>query len=126
MWTYRCYDDGEEPNLWQRWYESNREFNGTHDAVFRALESMTAWDEPYTKYLDKKNRIVEVRLTGSPKHRILGCYSGRRYEFIILGTCIHKQRVYTPKDIQKTVAKRKKEIEQDSERTKPCVRPRRP
>lgn len=124
MWTYRCYDDGREPNLWQRWYDSNAEYRGSHDAVFGMLEQMTDWRMPLVDLLIEKHRIFEVRLTGKVRHRILGIYSAyARKEFIILATCTHKQRVYDPHDIKKTAVKRKNEILQDLERTKPCVRP---
>jgi hypothetical protein len=124
MWTYRCFDDGRQPNLWQRWYEENPGFQGSHDSVFEMLESRQVWGRPHADFLDKENRIVEVRLTGNPKHRILGFYGEMRGEFIILGTCIHKQRVYTPHGIRETVVDRKIEIQNNQGRAIGCVRPK--
>jgi hypothetical protein len=92
MWTFRCYDDGGEPDLWHRWYASNPDYQGSHDAVFDVLENRQAWGPPFAEFLDKQNRIVEVRLSGRVKHRILGFYSAARWEFIIVGTCFHKQK----------------------------------
>jgi transcriptional regulator with XRE-family HTH domain len=91
MWTYRCYDDGRKPNLWQRWYDSSPDFQGSHDSIFEMLESRVNWGPPHAKFLDSENRIIEVRLTGKVKHRILGFYGDTRGEFIVLGTCFHKQ-----------------------------------
>ena len=124
MWKYRCYDDGGQPNLWQRWYNLNTDFQGSHDAIFEMLESRLNWGPPHTEFLDKENRIVEVRLTGKVKHRILGFYGDTRHEFIVLGTCIHKQRVYTPHGIRDTVVDRKNEIQKSQGRAVACVRPK--
>jgi len=127
MWTYRVFDEGGEPNLWQRWYDENPQFRGTHDAVFRILEQLDNWKPPYADFLNKDKRIVEVRLNGNIKHRILGFVSPvTRREFIVLGTCTHKQRVYDPPDIKKTVVKRKKDVERDLTRTIACARPTEP
>jgi hypothetical protein len=109
MWKYRCYNDGRHPNLWRRWYDSNPKFQGSHDSIFEMLESRQNWGPPHAEFLDKENRIVEVRLTGKVKHRILGFYSDVRGEFIVLGPCIHKQGVYTPHGIRETVVDRKNE-----------------
>src|SRR5437763_658057 len=108
MWTYRCYDDGRTPNLWQRWYTAHPDYRGSHDAIFDTLEQMVEWKPPYVDFLNKNERIVEVRLRGRVKHRILGIYSNkRRAEFIVLGTCNHKGKVYEPPNIEKTVIERK-------------------
>jgi hypothetical protein len=125
MWTYSCYDDGGQPNLWQRWYDSNLEFQGSHDAIFGMLEDRQSWGPPHAEFLDKENRIIEVRLTGKVKHRILGFYSEDvRGEFIVLGTCFHKQDVYTPPDIRSTVVDRKNEIKKNRGKAIACVRPK--
>jgi hypothetical protein len=124
MWTYRCYDDGRQPNLWRRWYESNPNFRGSHDSIFEMLETRVNWGPPHTRYLDDENRIVEVRLSGKVKHRILGFYSDVQLEFIVLGTCIHKQRVYTPHGIRDTVVIRKNEIQSNQGKAIACVRPK--
>lgn len=123
MWTFRCYDDGGTPNLWQRWYDENSDYQGSHDSIFEMLESRQNWGPPYTEFLDKENRIVEVRLTGKVKHRILGFYGDVRNEFIVVATCFHKQDVYTPADIKDTAARRKREIAQKKTKAISCVRP---
>ena len=124
MWKYRCYDDGGQPNLWQRWYDANPGFQGSHDLIFEMLESRLKWGPPHTEFLDTDNRIVEVRLTGKVKHRILGFYGDTRGEFIVLGTCIHKQHIYTPHGIRDTVVDRKNEIQKNRGRAISCVRPK--
>ena len=78
------------------------------------------WGPPHTEFLDTENRIIEVRLTGKVKHRILGFYGDTRGEFIVLGTCFHKQNVYSPPGIKQ----RKNEIEMDQRRAITCVRPK--
>lgn len=90
------------------------------------LEQRTDWREPHAKYFDKKERIIEIRLTGNPKHRILGFYGGKQKEFIVLATCTHKQKVYDPPGIRKTVVKRQKEIVATPSKAKSCVRPSKP
>ena len=124
MWNYRCYDDGRTPSLWQRWYDQNKDKRGTHDSVFRMLEQQKQWTNTvHTKIFDKNNGIIEVRLTGNPKHRILGFYGEAQREFVILGTCTHKQHVYDPPSIRKTVVSRKKEILENKLKAQVCVRP---
>lgn len=122
MWTYRCYDDGKSPNLWQRWYAETSGAQGAHDANFEILEQQPQWKPPHTKFFDKPNRIIEVRLQGTVKHRILGVY-GKEREFIVLGACYHKQKVYFPHDIRRTVIKRKNEIDADNSKAIRCERP---
>lgn len=124
MWTYRCYDDGETPNLWDRWYLANADFNGQHDAIFDMLEQLVSWREPHAKFFITEERIIEIRLTGPVKHRVLGYYGdGARWEFVVLGVCNHKGAVYDPPDIRKTVVKRKKEIERGLKNALACERP---
>lgn len=124
MWTYRCYDDGKGDCPWRRWYDANPAYQGSHDAIFDLIETQEVWNYPAVDILDKNNRIIEVRLRGKVKHRILGFYSGRSCEFVIVGFCYHKQQVYHPKDIKNTAVKRKKAIEQDPTNARPCQRPR--
>ena len=123
MWSYRCYDDGKPGCPWQRWYDENPDFQGSHDSVFDTLEGLNNWGPPEADILDKDNRIIEVRLSGKVKHRLLGFYGGTRYEFVIVGFCYHKQRNYYPPAIKNTVVKRKRAIENDAKRAKSCTRP---
>jgi hypothetical protein len=123
MWVYRCYNDGNSPHLWKGWYDGHAAYRGTHDAIFDILEQQVAWKEPWAKFFDKPNRIIEVRLTGDVKYRILGFYGQARMEFIVLGICSHKQRVYDPPDIRKTAVRRKSEIEKNPAKALRCVRP---
>ncbi|MCK1562454.1 hypothetical protein IVB08_00315 [Bradyrhizobium sp. 173] len=124
MWKYRCYDDGGQPNLWRRWYESNADVQGSHDSVFDGLETMVSWREPWTKFIDKGERIIEVRLSGKLEWRVFGFHSGAQREFVVLGAGSKKGKVYTPADIKKTVIKRKKEVEADLGKAPSCGRPK--
>lgn len=125
MWTYRCYDDGRSPCLWKRWYddEGNKVYRGSHDSAFGILEQQTQWREPNAKFFDKDHRIIEVRLSGKVECRILGFYGKSRYEFIVIATCYHKDKVYSPKDIRTIAQQRKAEIESDIGRAPICDRP---
>jgi len=123
MWSYRCYDDGKVPNLWQRWYDAHPEVQGSHDAVFHFLEQRDQWREPFSKVFDKNLKIIEVRLNGKVKYRILGFYGSAQHEFIVVATCSHKQSVYDPPDVKMTAGKRKKEIEANPGKAQLCVRP---
>lgn len=123
MWTYRCYNDSSAPNLWRNWYDNNPDYQGSHDSVFGMLEQQDQWREPHAKILDKNNGIIEVRLTGIVRHRVLGFYGSVRREFIVVATCHHKGEVYTPKNIRKTAAERRKRIEADIGEAPSCERP---
>jgi hypothetical protein len=124
MWKYRCYDDGGRPVLWKRWYDITLDVQGSHDSVFDGLETMVNWREPWTKFYDKGERIIEVRLSGGVEWRVFGFYGGAPKEFVVLGIGYHKQKVYTPPDIRKTLIKRKREIEADPGKAISCARPR--
>jgi hypothetical protein len=124
MWKYRCYDDGGKPDLWKRWYDDHKDVQGSHDSVFDALESMVSWRKPWTDFIDKKARIIEVRLSGDVEWRVFGFHGGAQREFIVLGTGYHKGRVYTPANVRKTAIKRKQEIEADPGKAKFCERPK--
>lgn len=124
MWLYRCYNDGGSPSLWERWYRETPDVQGSHDSVFEGLESMLSWREPWTKFFDKKERVIEVRLSGRVEWRVFGFHSGAAREFVVLGVGYHKQRVYTPADIRKTLIKRKRDIEAEFGKAIACARPR--
>jgi hypothetical protein len=123
MWKYRCYDDGGNPNLWTRWYRGTPDAQGSHDSVFEGLESMVNWRKPWTDFIDKDARIIEVRLSGDVEWRVFGFHSGAQREFVVLGIGYHKGKVYTPHGIKRTLIIRKKEIESNPEKAKPCERP---
>jgi len=125
MWSYRCYDDGQTTNLWQRWYDATPAAQGSHTSVFDILEQRVVWKDPWTKIFDKPNAILEVRLSGADnvEWRILGFYGSIRQEFVVVAVCNHKGRVYDPPSIRKTAIKRKKEILQTPVKAISCVRP---
>lgn len=120
-WTFKCYDDGRSPNLWQRWYDDNARARGAHDAILDIIEQLERWREPYTKAFDD---VVEIRFTAQKvERRIFGFYGGTKQQFVVTATGSHKGKVYTPKEILKTHSKRRKEIEGDPTKAKDCSRP---
>lgn len=121
MWTYRCYDDGKQPNLWRRWYDSNPDYQGTHDSIFDILEQQQQWKMPWTRPLG--DGLIEVRLHGKVQYRILGYYGDARKEFIVVGTCSHKGNVYTPKDAIKVAKKAMNDIKGGRANAIQCSRP---
>ena len=125
MWNYRCYDDGQSPCLWKRWYanDADKAAQGSHDSVFGILEQQLQWREPYAKLLDKNNGIIEVRLSGRVQWRILGFYGDERCVFVVVAICYHKEKVYTPRDVIKTARRRKAEIQIDLGKALVCERP---
>lgn len=125
-WTYRCYDDGGAPNLWRRWYDANPDFHASHDSTFDILEQRENWGEPHCKYINKNERILEVRLTGKIKYRIFGIYdplSSARRQFIVLAIGSHKGSVYSPRNVLKTIVSRKVEVLNGSVAAPSCARP---
>jgi hypothetical protein len=122
MWKYRCYDDGRQPNLWQRWYEAHSDYQGSHTAVFDFLEQCVQWKMPWADTLG--DGLIEVRLSGKVKWRVLGYYSDVRVEFVVVLVCNHKQNVYAPKDAIPTAKKRMRDIKAGKQRTIICVRPK--
>jgi hypothetical protein len=124
MWKYRCYDDGGQPNLWRRWYGASIDAQGSHDSVFEGLETIVNWRKPWARFFDKGNRIIEIRLSGEVEWRVFGFHSGAQQEFVVLEIGYHKDGVYTPHNVRKTLAKRKKQVEADLGRAPSCDRPK--
>lgn len=110
--------------MWQRWFDGTPDAQGSHTAIFDGLEQRLQWQEPWSKVLDKNNKIIEVRITGPIQWRVLGFYGDKRNEFVVVAVCNHKGKIYSPPDIKKTAVKRKKEIEKDPGKAPSCVRPR--
>lgn len=122
LWTYKCYDDGHMPNLWQRWYGENTAYQGTHDGVFDIIEQQEAWINPYyTKALGSD--LVEVRLSGTVQWRIFGFYGAKRRQFVVVTTGNHKENVYDPRDVKKTAIKIINAIKSGTKEAKDCERP---
>jgi hypothetical protein len=121
-WTYKCYDDGKSPSLWQRWYDDTPAAQGSFDAALNFLEALEVWQEPNAR---KIGDLIEIKCKGGGiQHRVFGFYStGEKQKFIVLGFGDHKDRVYNPKDILKTCTRRRKEVEDDPSKAKDCTRP---
>lgn len=127
MWTYRCYNDGKDPNLWQRWYRANKAARGAHDNAFRMLEQREEWQEPNAKHLGKG--LIEVKFKGVDKRqwRIFGYHTaGEHRDFTVIGVGYHKDRVYTPRDAIPKAREIKADIEHGRAEAYPCERPQVP
>lgn len=124
-WTYRCYVDGNEPNLWHRWYKDTPVAQGKHDAVFDILEQRTPaeWRRPLIGKIAGADKILEIVLKMNPQYRIFGYFS-KQYEFTVVHIGSHKGTVYTPKNVIESANKRRKNILSGIEESKPCVRPK--
>jgi phage-related protein len=124
VWQWLCYDDGDEEDLWTRWYRGvDDAVQGKHDTIIEYLEVRSAgeWREPHTKKIE--NDIIEVRIHGNVQHRLFGFFGPKQGEFTFVLPCIHKQNVYTPKGAKKTAAKRKLAIEAGEANVRRCKRP---
>lgn len=125
-WTYRCYDDGKEPNLWQRWYESRPLVQGAHDNAFETLESEPIWKGGHIRKLVNANGVHEVKFKGNDKRewRVFGFFDNRiRQQFIVVEIGYHKKQNYTPRGVIKKAINRKKEIENGDAEAIRCERP---
>jgi putative component of toxin-antitoxin plasmid stabilization module len=126
LWTYYCYDDGREEDIWHRWFrlraERDDRLMDNHAAVLARLDQRQAWGPPDVKPLSGKLR--EIRLSGDVEWRLLGGFGHERGSFVIVLICNHKQRRYDPPDALKTAAKRLREIQRDPKKVRLSARPR--
>jgi len=67
--------------------------------------------------------LIEVRLSGRVMWRILGFYGSERRQFVVVGACNHKGKVYEPKEALNTARRMIKEIKAGKKVTVPCERP---
>jgi Phage derived protein Gp49-like (DUF891) len=123
IYTYGCYDNADDINLWHRWYRDNPNYQGTHDSIFGILEQQPFWAPPHTKSLKNGNGLIEICLNGNVQWRIFGFWGTVRKQFIVVAIGYHKGRVYFPKDVIKTAKKRMKQIQADNRGAKNCERP---
>lgn len=122
LWTFKCYVDGTQPNLWQAWYDAHPEVQGSHDSIFGIIEQQPQWtNDKYTKKLS--NGVIEVRLNGSPKWRIFGHYGDGRREFVVTAIGWHKGKQYKPQGVVGLAAIRRGEIESGTANAAACRRP---
>ena len=97
-------------------------YQGTHDSVFGMLEQQNQWTRTvWTKRFE--DGIVEVRLNGKVKWRVLGYYGDVQREFVVVLICNHKGKVYVPKGALRTAAARMNAIKAGREKAVSCVRP---
>ena len=122
LWTYKCYVDGSQPNLWRRWYDAHPEVRGKHDSVFGMLEQQVFWVKPHVKMLKNHDGLLEVILNGRVQWRIFG-FQGAGKEFVVVGTGNHKANVYDPKGILTTARGIMKDIKAGSKGAISCERP---
>src|SRR5690348_8991488 len=114
MWTFFCYDNGDEVNLWQAWYDgASAAVQAAHDYALDFLEVREnhEWhNTPHFGELVPNKGIYEIRIPGSVKWRVAGYFTPGR-QFTVVLVCNHKQQVYSPRDAKKTCVKRKNGIE---------------
>jgi hypothetical protein len=120
-WTCKCYDDGVQTNLWQRWFDENSDFQGHHDSVFDFLEQQLSWRMPQYRPMGD---IGEVRVFATVQHRVFGFFGPQRQQFIVLITGYHKDKVYKPKEVIAVANRRMKEILKNPNKAIACARPR--
>lgn len=125
-WTYRCYIDGKLPNLWQRWYDSNPQVQGAHDAAFELLEQMEMWAPPKFKNLARDGKGVhEVKMKGRDnlQWRIFGHAFQNEQEFLVTAIGWHKGKQYSPATVIGTAKSRISEVNNDPGKAESCDRP---
>lgn len=125
-WNYRCYDDGDRTNLWQRWYDEHPQAQGAHDAAFELLEQMQVWQPPNFKYLRGKYKgLGEVRFFGRDKlqWRVFGQLDQRSQRYLVLSIGYHKGKKYTPTNVMEKAKQRLSEVTNDTQKAVNCERP---
>lgn len=127
MLNYRCYDDGKEPNLWQRWYDGEAEKRGRakHDFVFGVLEQLprSRWLPLHFKKIQGQEGVFEVLIATNFAWRILVTLSQDNSIMTVLLTCNHKGNVYDPREALQTAGKRRRDLDNGTAQSKKCDRP---
>lgn len=124
-WSFKCYDDGEEPNLWKAWFDGqSKRVKTKHDSVFDILETMERhqWRLPHVRHLEKG--IYEVRLRGLDREwRILG-YLESDQVLVVVAIGYHKDDKWTPRGVIGSAVLIKQQIEDGTYETVDCERPK--
>lgn len=111
MWTLYCYDDGNKPDIWERWFFDDplvsNAIRARHKVVWKYLEGMQYWTD-YNLFHDSPvGGVKEVRiLVKKDLQWRLGGVFGHR-EFTVLGAFYHKGNQYLPKAILNEIETRK-------------------
>ena len=124
-WTYQCYVDRPQGNLWTDWYKDNPSAQGAHDAAFDQLEQLEAWREPNAKHSENGDGLIEVQFkAGGVQWRIFGFYRrGVRRCFVVVAIGNHKGRVYQPKTVIGSAKQIMKDMGQGTKSAQDCERP---
>lgn len=125
VWTWYCYDDGGNKNLWASWYHAQSDrTRGQHRQVFEILEQLETWSRPLAKNLAKG--LVEIIIRSEVQWRIFGFYWPRKqrrsFTIVLIGN--HKGKVYNPPDATKKARNRIRNIENGKSNVRRCNRPK--
>ncbi len=124
MWQFFWYPDGTE-DPWRTWYVAQSgAVQGRHDFVIKALASNQQWREPLAKKMKGYDDLIEIILDGKVQHRFFGFYGIGLNYFTIVLPCIHKGKVYTPKNAIDTAVKRIIEVKTGRKRVIRCDIPK--
>lgn len=121
-----CYDDGEIPNLWERWYaskEPSKRAKAKHDDVMDALRQISPWRKPYYDSFGTKG-LGEIRITSDIQWRIFGFFDDARTQatFTVVLVCSHRER-YEPRNCIEKAENRMAELRNGLARRQPCDPP---
>lgn len=127
VWTWYCYDDAGDTDLWARWYHAqSARTRGQHRQIFEALEQREAfdWRKPLSKNLS--DGLIEIYVRSEVQWRLFGFYwpKQQRRSFTIVLIGYHKGKIYTPPDAINQARKRKRDIENGTAKVRNCDRPK--
>ena len=127
MWTWHCYDDGKDEDLWARWYyaQSHRT-RGQHRQIFETLEQREEndWRKPLTNNLG--DGLIEIYVRSEVQWRLFGFYwpKGQRRSFTIVLIGYHKGKIYSPPGSIDQARKIMRDIENGNAEVRNCGRPK--
>lgn len=103
MWRFMSYKRPGGDRAWSDWYATlDQAAKARHDVVFDFLESRPAnqWRKPFAKKMG--NGQIEITIHTKIQHRLFGFFGPQQGQFSVLIPCIHKGKVYNPKDAKET------------------------
>lgn len=117
MWSLYCYDDGNTPDIWERWFFDeplvSNAIRARHDNVWKFLKGMSVWTDYRLVHdcpVDGVKEVV-VKVKTDLQWRIGGVYGPDQREFTVLGAFYHKGTQYLPKGILSEIETRKSVLE---------------
>lgn len=130
-WRFFCYDDGEELDIWRRWFRCERKvtdkIRARHRVVLDRLRVTEFWrTEPDLVHGLPLDGVVElvVMVKRDLQWRIVGTYGGGQNVFTILGFVYHKGDKYYPKGEMAKIERRRDELKKGGfQKRRPCEPP---